>query len=253
MISNRRLILITVLILVLVVAFFWKETLSLGDKINHEKVSSFFSILAAVFTSFTLFLLIKQTTLQRQSTANDSMPHLFVKNVEFEVDEYKQTEDARSVFQLWPLDKNERIIPKEKRNYFDGGDRYIQVINVGKGVALNVSARWNFSEKVVVDIVGADYDWEFWDERSSFTDYIMPNTYSPLISPSILHSSLYSKIYQLPTEKRPFKAEHILKPIPIELWLKYCDIHNNVYEKVFEVDVSSFNGMTISFEFKLRR
>lgn len=119
--------------LIVVVSFFWKERIDFSNKVNYEKVTAFFTILAALGTSFSIFLLYRQVFIMNAQLKYSSLPDLYIEDIKIAAKIFINDNDKSDGYTL---------LLKDESPYF--GD--VNFYNWGNGVAKEIEFDWSINE-----------------------------------------------------------------------------------------------------------
>lgn len=105
-----------------IVMFLWDEDLTFHAKINHEKFASFFTVIAAIGTTISIFLLYRQVKIMAEQHESASTPILV-----FEKTFFNATQTGSNDFSITTI---------------TGTMPFMMIKNLGKSIALDIHMSW---------------------------------------------------------------------------------------------------------------
>lgn len=225
------------------VLFFWNEIadLDIGRKINYEKVSAYFTAIASIGTTLTLFLFFWQIKVMEDANRLPIRPEIFIQWKQFEI--YEEDSFDLPIVMIKLLFNDPKIgsypIP------------YLNAVNVGNGVAKKIKMKWEYDINEVEQFVNGSYNLEVFKTKKEEVefDFLKPNEYLNIAPPKKYLACCGSKLNPSLTESWLYPESN--KKPALFLHVNYCDISNTyIYHKRFEVLVKAVSN-TVMFQFKL--
>jgi hypothetical protein len=237
-------------ILILVtILFIWNELghLSFHEKINHDKVGSYFTTIAAIVTATAFLLIVQQTELMKMANTNLVKPNLFIEDINYSLvqpEGFGDTYLGNVLVSLAVLEDPHDL------------SALIKLLNIGQGIAFKVSSKWEYDQKEVLKITQGLYDdsSNVFNTRSFQLDYLKVGQERKIIMPPYRYINLFGNklLY-----KSNYEGEHwvirdgITYEIPkLKLKVSYKDVHGVSYEDWFKVDSFKYASKELKFSFQ---
>jgi hypothetical protein len=202
------------------IVYVWQEPFNIRARINHDKVGSYFTIVAALITALSILMLISQTAIMRKQ----NLPNLIIGGVLIRLKGVKDGPNFRY-----------KYLADSPLEYVDYVPQY-KVSNHGKGVANNVAIGWKFSgdafaeEKKYQEKVKA-----FLKENDTVEPYI----------PSLFLKYLENITTEV-IEKTLAESEPELKWANVGVFVFFQDDDGEKHRKEFKVAISPSTNTPIS-------
>lgn len=235
------LVIVISIIAILSVPFLWNNPLSLSEIIDPAKMSAWATLLAATFTSITVYLLYRQNIELSKEKVFAVMPQIFIKTNYFTVRDQTETMHDDLIIkyndnELVQINKKEPVhIP-----IFSGGKPFgthfgfnpiIEIENVGLGTALQLKFFWSYDVGKITKLLEGKYNWELKDldkvlDYANNIDFLKCNQTCFIGMPSYFMSCLGPSIT---IENNNYPA--------LSLHYQFRDLYNNLskFEIPFEI------------------
>ena len=218
------------------ILFLWKEidSFALNNKINSEKVGSYFTALGAVAAAISVYFLYGQLLEMKDTRKAAYQPDLYPAYSKFQV---KDTANP-TIFEGGdkPVVKIVRLEDNHPQNQFRP---YIELHNIGLGAAKNISITWKYDVNAVNDLIKGIYQfYQITQPENEHFDFLQQNGKTFMNIPFHFFNCCGEQLNQSyldiiePVDEKP-------KP-QLKLQLCYQDIQNNLFDKSFIVSVSAF-------------
>ncbi len=231
-------------ILILGPLFIANETFDFSKKINHDKFAAFFTIIAAIVTAGSFYIIAMQAKLMREANESEVMPRIFIESIKLKI-----IEDDNS---HWNQPNNIRLgALLESSDPFEG--RQIEIKNLGNGTAYNLRSEWIYDCEKVNDIINGLYRPVLVDVDSEKEerDYIEPGQIMHMINEPFTYVCLFGKKLYTNTTRKFEKNGIPFTPPTIELHLDFQNIHSTNYKSTFAVSIFFYAGTELWFRFSL--
>lgn len=266
---KRNLVITATLIFVLIlIPFTWKESINFNQKIDHQKIANFFVILFTFSgTIATLYYTYKQYKLSETQVKPEIYP---LRRQIFEMIDINFTEDENegpvNTITTINYSANENDTPfKEKQGGYFGNVFLIE--NIGYGIAKDIQYKWLYDKNEVEELINGIY-YLTPNDKPNDIFYLKPNNQTSIYLPSEYFSCCGSKLFEnyessvfsnrdymqltslinktpsqfnvkMENEILKWQEENFPKIRPkISLELTYSDVQGNNYKNIFDIKVS---------------
>lgn len=227
--------------ILLLISFLWGEVrnLSFSEKINHEKISDFFTCFGGVVVALSLYYFYEQLKDMRSI----NQPDLNIGSATFNV-----TEEYRSYYNKKTL-KFRQILDNNISEF----DSYFPLHNTGLGTCKNISIKWIYDLKAIFDIVNNNYIvYPIIDTESQHISFLESNGKIQIEIPEFYFYCCAPEFnFNLTNHhelaKKLLNGEGLYPKLNLEI--KYSDIKNEEIIKKFSVEILATNN-TIKVKFK---
>lgn len=230
------------IVILLSIPFVWHDWPSISKRIDPNKIGAWGTVLAAVFTSITVYLLYRQNIQQKEAMKSASKPDLFPSELNIYTEDTAMppllsTGEINSYPQFYYYSK-EPVTAKDVSPRV-----FVDLHNVGFGVAKNIKAKWIYDKEEVKRYFYETYKVGWYDLGRTAFDFIAADKSIKLEIPED-----YMRCFGKLLNRNIPGGEPNPKP-KAKLELKYFDIHNEEYAKQFDlITFSPHSSVQIRFE-----
>ena len=234
-------ILLVIIFIALITAFFWEEKLDYKKVIDSDKLADFFTIIGSFATSITVYLLYKQVEEMVNGRNAAYQPELFF---------HDKTVYTKNIPNSNFLPQKGVSRPTHIVGFNDDQNApefysniVIELHNIGLDTAKKVNFQWQYDEQEVIKYIGNKYDSAQIYRKETTIDFVQINSRAELYLPYA-----FMQLYGVKFALQFPDTEQSKKP-QLQISLSYQNIFGKDYKNTFEVKFTQEkNKVFIRFE-----